>query len=666
MFHLIYLGLVILYFYVVILVIPNVKRGVHPPPPPILWSAAFTLRNYTLLAVLLEWVKYLFRLLILTPKLVSEHVETEQPPQQILHEVTNKELERIVEQAGERANQARFAMARDEESKADSSSRQRKRVAHKKGVCPVYKEKENNGVRLPPDNIVHPSQGEKETKITEINDEQSGNQMMEGSVGTKSSESSSEMSLKSCSSSEYSKGNLVEVAQVVEGCENNTERGSIHKRDGTSMYGGSRASMITEENLEGPELVIYRGELMSPLRKVTKSKIETRRTSRSMSCPSILMEPAKMRYSPADTLEAINDILALPFLARETILRRRRTSGRCSAFNSRPLTHFPNRTAWWGSGIQIDFDIEGVIDTQLDSEDDDMGGINSPFMELPKLWVVLDVDECLIHSNFCTVGAGKRYHQMEARPDTVSQVNTVFIDMDDGEAVLVNQRPGLINFLEALADEFNVAAFTAGEESYASRVLDAIDPDNRIFSKRLFRQHCHAAKGGIFVKDLRCVEELELSRAVLVDNSPLSFIFQPNNGILVSSWFDDAEDSALNSVLQLLRYLAIEDDVRPVLQDLFGLETILKNYREYVANNSEGTLKDVESWEKRQPGIDSTLDLPIPLGFDDLSGSEHLSGEISCSHLRRTYTRIGDFDNDDRLPLRGTLRVATSSSLPIN
>jgi NLI interacting factor-like phosphatase len=71
-----------------------------------------------------------------------------------------------------------------------------------------------------------------------------------------------------------------------------------------------------------------------------------------------------------------------------------------------------------------------------------------------------------------------------------------------------------------------------------------------------------------------------LARIVLVDNSPLSFICQPCNGVLVSSWYDDVQDNALSSVLQLIRHLDACDDVRPTLQALFGLEPVLKGYQE--------------------------------------------------------------------------------------
>jgi TFIIF-interacting CTD phosphatase-like protein len=62
----------------------------------------------------------------------------------------------------------------------------------------------------------------------------------------------------------------------------------------------------------------------------------------------------------------------------------------------------------------------------------------------------------------------------------------------------------------------------------------------------------------------------------LVDNNPLSFLHQPENGILVSNFYNDATDTTLESVYQLLHELdESQADVRPVLEEKFGLATAL-------------------------------------------------------------------------------------------
>lgn len=73
--------------------------------------------------------------------------------------------------------------------------------------------------------------------------------------------------------------------------------------------------------------------------------------------------------------------------------------------------------------------------------------------------------------------------------------------------------------------------------------------------------------------DLPCDER----RVVLVDNNPLSFLPNPSNGILVSSFYDDPKDDTLEAVMELLHELDESEDVRPILDSRFGLKDALED-----------------------------------------------------------------------------------------
>lgn len=81
-----------------------------------------------------------------------------------------------------------------------------------------------------------------------------------------------------------------------------------------------------------------------------------------------------------------------------------------------------------------------------------------------------------------------------------------------------------------------------------------------------------------------------MSRIVLVDNNPLSFICQPTNGVLVASFYDDPSDTALASVMQLIRHLDQAGDVRPILKEMFRLDTLLNEYRSALFDDEEDSL----------------------------------------------------------------------------
>lgn len=80
-----------------------------------------------------------------------------------------------------------------------------------------------------------------------------------------------------------------------------------------------------------------------------------------------------------------------------------------------------------------------------------------------------------------------------------------------------------------------------------------MDPDHRI-AARLFRNHC-VNSGGILVKDLGLLGR-SLDSVVMIDNSAVSYQFQPMNGIECVPFIDDMSDRELLEMIPFLEYLA--------------------------------------------------------------------------------------------------------------
>ncbi|XP_061112285.1 CTD small phosphatase-like protein isoform X2 [Conger conger] len=170
-----------------------------------------------------------------------------------------------------------------------------------------------------------------------------------------------------------------------------------------------------------------------------------------------------------------------------------------------------------------------------------------------KKCVVIDLDETLVHSSFKPISNADFIVPVEI-DGTVHQV-------------YVLKRPHVDEFLQKMGELFECVLFTASLAKYADPVADLLDQWG-VFRARLFRESCVFHRGN-YVKDLSRLGR-ELSNVIIVDNSPASYIFHPENAVPVQSWFDDMADTELLDLLPFFEGLSREEDVYSVLQNLRG------------------------------------------------------------------------------------------------
>jgi len=146
--------------------------------------------------------------------------------------------------------------------------------------------------------------------------------------------------------------------------------------------------------------------------------------------------------------------------------------------------------------------------------------------------LILDLDETLVH---CSV-------------DPIPDADVTFPVNFNGAnyMVYVRKRPHLDKFFALIAGKFEVTIFTASQQVYAERLLNLLDPEGKHIHHRLYRDSCLNVDGN-FLKDLNVLGR-DLSKTVLVDNSPHAFGYQLDNGIPIESWFDDKKDTELLKV----------------------------------------------------------------------------------------------------------------------
>ena len=153
--------------------------------------------------------------------------------------------------------------------------------------------------------------------------------------------------------------------------------------------------------------------------------------------------------------------------------------------------------------------------------------------------------------------------------------------------VYVMKRPGVDEFLLEMAKHYEIVIYTASLNKYADPLLDLLDP-HRVIRYRLFRESCAYFEGN-YVKDLSLLDR-DLSKTIIIDNSPSSYMFHPENAIDCSSFIDDPRDRELD---QIGAFLAGIKDVKDV-------RGICHQWRDWPVVDIEGITMENKEGQQRQ------------------------------------------------------------------
>ena len=205
---------------------------------------------------------------------------------------------------------------------------------------------------------------------------------------------------------------------------------------------------------------------------------------------------------------------------------------------------------------------------------------------LNKKTLLLDLDETLVHSSFLPF----------PKSDIILNVNF------DGNfyKIYVLVRPGAEEFIKNISQYYELVTFTASLSKYASPLLDILDKEKNI-QHRLYRESC-TLLNGIYIKSLKKLGR-NMKDLIIVDNSPLAYAFDRDNGLPISSWFGDKSDKELYDIMPLLIFLSKTDDVRKFTEKFVFFDKIdySKAYKiidkeesieKIVNNNNEGNKEE--------------------------------------------------------------------------
>ena len=183
------------------------------------------------------------------------------------------------------------------------------------------------------------------------------------------------------------------------------------------------------------------------------------------------------------------------------------------------------------------------------------------FTSKKNYFLILDLDETLVHIS-------------QERKNT----EAIALRLDFcNEIVYLHKRPFLKEFLENLYKKFNLIIYTASQKNYADLVINCIDPENKYFVKRLYRQNCIVFDKNFIFKNIKVIKNLNLRKTIFIDNSIISLYHNKENSLQIIPFLGHRSDSELKTLDKFLRAIYYIKDFRKELLSSFRIDLILNS-----------------------------------------------------------------------------------------
>ena len=206
---------------------------------------------------------------------------------------------------------------------------------------------------------------------------------------------------------------------------------------------------------------------------------------------------------------------------------------------------------------------------------------------IPRLHVVLDIDETLVHTNRLSQDYEERdkFRMMDKYgiKHGIIQFKSFFEHTKTfiTEKFQVLERPYVREFLNDISKIADIYLFTTGIKEYAHAIVNYLDPSGTMFKAIYSRDNlcdwCFAKKHLQYTMENEYIPE----RTIFVDDMPLNHAIQPDNGILIpgfcyEEYFEEyrrisaKEDTELLKMRDFIKQLEYVEDVRPIIHDFGG------------------------------------------------------------------------------------------------
>ena len=127
---------------------------------------------------------------------------------------------------------------------------------------------------------------------------------------------------------------------------------------------------------------------------------------------------------------------------------------------------------------------------------------------------------------------------------------------------LIRVRPYLYQFLDAISLNYELILFTGSNKNYVYSIIEVLERKKKYFDFIFTRQYL-VKFGDCYLKDLSKIGR-PLDSTIIIDNNPLNFKLQKENGIYIKSfWGDNNKDTTLYDLIHILNNISKEErDVR--------------------------------------------------------------------------------------------------------
>ena len=239
---------------------------------------------------------------------------------------------------------------------------------------------------------------------------------------------------------------------------------------------------------------------------------------------------------------------------------------------------------------------------------------NSKKKKIEKKIALFDLDETIVH---CTG---------DIRTTKEKYQNVIEIKLPGKQEIQVgiNVRPYWKETFKLIKKYYHIVIYTASHQAYADAVLDFMDPKNKFFKHRLYRNNCSLIDvdgAKFYVKDLEILNEnYNLKDIVIVDNSVLSFAYHLHNGIPIVPYYDEDKDGSLYVVGLYLMHIFKQNDLREENKKYINLDSFLEeakklkedSFEEYDENSIE-SFKEIDENNNSINNNDNNKSLENPI-----------------------------------------------------